>query len=129
MGEQKYFLYKSKNNCLKLLIDTSFYPQEPLYATCYVFMDNYHISLDADKNKNKYKISLTPKDNKKYDLKKLAFEFQDELINNCLRYKISNRNQKIRELIVREALLFSQPKEAQEEIVKKLAINRKKNKD
>ena len=129
MGEQKNFFCKFKKDCLELLINTSLYPSEPLYATCYVFMDNYHISLDTDRSKKKYRISLRPKDNKKYDLKKLSFDFQDELINNCLRYKISTRNQKIRELIVREALLFSQPKEAQEEIVKKLAIKKKKNKD
>lgn len=123
MRKEKKFYYKLKKSYLQLLIDVSFYPLEPLYATCYVFMNNYHISLDKDKNK--CQVHLRPKDNKNCDLKKLPFEFQDELINNCLRYKISTRNQKIRELIVREALLFTQPKEAQEELIRKLVVKKK----
>jgi His-Xaa-Ser system protein HxsD len=126
----KHYHWRKKDNSVEILANTAIYPQEPLYATCCVFMDGYYIGLDLSKNKKRYKILLIPKDNlnKKIDFQKLAREFQNELINNVLRYKISLRNQKLREWIVKEALFFSQPKKEQERTVQELSKEQKREK-
>lgn len=116
----KNCIWKIKDNCWEISVDTALYPKEPLLATCCVFLDNCYILLDLDKKRKKYKISLQPKEEfkGKIDINSLPGEFQNELLNNVLRYEISSRNQKVREWIVREALFFNQPKKEQEKFVR-----------
>ena len=124
----KDYKWKVKNGALEILADKGIYLEEPVYASCCVFMDDYYIWLDLSKDRKKYKINLTPK-LKKTDFKTLAQEFQNELLSNLLRYKIARRNQKLREWIVKEALFFSQPKKEQEKVAKKLAAQEKSEQD
>jgi His-Xaa-Ser system protein HxsD len=123
--------WRFKDNCVEIFVNTAVYPQEPLYATCYVFIDSYYILLDLNKNKKRYKITLMPKNDlkEKFNFERAAKEFQNELINNVLRYKIASRNKKLREWIVKEALFFSQPKKEQEKVVRELTQKEKSGKD
>ncbi len=98
------------------------YPQEAIYTTCYVFLDKFYLFLDEVNRK--IKVSLKPKGERNLNLKACRGEFINELLNNTLRFMISKRNQKIREMIVKEALFFSQPKEA----IDKLLLNEEKEK-
>lgn len=120
--ESKNYKLQGKDKSVEIYAHTALCPQEPLYATCCVFMDNYYVWLDLSRNKKTYKITLTPKIQRrnKFTLKRLAGEFQNELMNNLLRYKIASRNQKLRECIVKEALFFSQPKKEMEKTIQEL---------
>ncbi|MEW6074782.1 MAG: His-Xaa-Ser system protein HxsD [Candidatus Omnitrophota bacterium] len=92
----------------EFLINPRIYPLEAIYATCYVFVDRYYLFLDEVRQR--IKIVFTPKASNRRNHNLLKGEFLNELLNNTLRFKISKRNQRIREMIVKEALFFSQPK-------------------
>lgn len=99
----------------EFLINPKIYPLEAIYATCYVFVDRYYVFLDEIRER--IKIVFAPKASKKLNHHLLKGEFLNELLNNTLRFKISKRNQRIREMIVKEALFFSQPKKEIDGIV------------
>lgn len=128
MKKNKNLQWRQYNGSLDLFVNTDIYPQEPLYATCCVFMDNYYIGLDFSRDKKNYVVSLIPKNGTKSlrSASRIAGEFRNELLSNVLRYQIASRNQKIREAVVRSALLFSQPKKTQEKTARAL-ISREKN--
>lgn len=120
MYKSRYCNLRSNDKAVEIYANTALYPQEPLYATCCVFMDNYYVRVDLSKNKKMYKIFLMPKipRRKRIDLRKLSGEFQNELMNNLLRYRIAARNQRLRECIVKEALFFSQPRKELEKTIR-----------
>lgn len=101
--------YTSRSREIILYINPKIYSQEAIYATCYVFLDRFYVFLDEVKKL--IKVSLRPKTTLRAKQEEIRGAFMNELLNNALRYKISKRNQKIREMIVKEALFFSQPKE------------------
>jgi len=93
-----------------LRVDKDYYPKEAVLATCYRFLEDNYIFLERVSSSGKdIKVSITPKRARK--LKNLEAEFKNELVSNTLRYKIAERNKKLREYIVKTALFFSQPKE------------------
>ena len=131
MSKNKNCNWRLRDNCVEISVNTAIYPQEPLFATCCVFINDYYTLLDLTKNKKRYKITLIPKNElkEKSNFKRLTGEFQNELINNVLRYKIASRNQKIREWIVQEALFFNQPKKEQGKFIRRLVREEKYGKD
>ena len=116
---------KSKIKAEEIIFNVSLgiYPKEAIYATTRVFLERFYIFLDKDNSV--IKISLTPKKGKMLNLKIYQNEFLNELLNNSLRFMISKRNQKIREIIVKEALFFSQPKEE----IEKILLSQKQRKE
>ncbi len=90
-------------------LNSSVYPLEAILATCYVFLEDFYFFLD--KSKGKIKVALRSKGKKNKNLSSFQGKFMNELLNNSLRYKISKRNQKIREYVVKTALFFSQDKD------------------
>jgi len=103
------------NNTIKTTIDARVYPLEAIYGAAYVFLDKAYLRLDGDP---KSEIIVTIKGKKKLnqtELKKIAGEFYNELLNYSLRYQISKRNKRIREYIVGSALLGSLPKKQTED--------------
>ncbi len=127
MPKNRSYKWRCTNGTVEISVSTTLYSQEPLFATCCVFMDDFYVWLDFKPNKKNYKISLIPKNNSK-KFKNTALivgEFQNELLNNVLRYKIASRNQKVREAIVKEALFFSQPKREQMKTLRELSIKEK----
>jgi len=108
-----------KNRQITIGVDLKVYPLEAVYVTSYVFLDKAYIFLDSE-NKNKIRVSLKPKsDSLRKSPDVIKREFMDELLNNTLRYSISNRNSKIREYIVKEALFFSQPQKGIDALITK----------
>jgi hypothetical protein len=85
--------------------------------------------LDLDAAGRYYSVALLPKKGpftrKEAGIR--AGEFQNELLNNVLRYAIATRNQKIRESIVTEALFFSQPNTEQMKACRSLAKSEQNN--
>lgn len=118
---KRFFRWGRKTGAVEIRVNKSIAPREPLMATCCVFIDKYFVWIDLSKDKRWYQVYLTPQQGgTKVDAGRLAGEFHNELISNCLRYSISARNQKIREYVVREALFFSQPRKEQQKTLKEM---------
>jgi len=90
---------------------------EAIYGASYILLDRAYLFLDGNP-KSQVMVTLKGKErlNKK-QLKDLAGEFYNELLNCTLRDKISKNNQKIREYVVARAL-FSAQEPLQKEIKK-----------
>lgn len=103
-------------NKIIIFIAPKLYPIEPVYITAYVFLDRAYVYLDGDPEKEvhihlKGKKKLTEK-----ELKALADEFLNELLNYSLRYQISRDNRKIREYIVGAALMGASGEDTEKSI-------------
>lgn len=97
---------KSLRQEIKFLIDQRLYPLEAIYATCYVFIERLYIFLDRENGR--IKVMLKPKEGTRLNQGAVRGEFMNELLNNSLRYLIAKRNKRIKDIIVGEALFFSQ---------------------
>lgn len=118
---------KKKTNLrqIKFSLNPAVYPKEAIYAACYVFLDRFYLYLDQVNSR--IKVYLKPKPGIKLTLNSCRGEFRNELLNNTLRLAISKRNQKIREMIVREALFFSQPKKELDDLILKKQNGKREN--
>lgn len=106
MTKPKFNLFK-KENKIKFEIDSKLYDLDVIYGAAYSFIDRAYIYLDGNPTK-KIEVYLKGKEKlKKEQLKNLAGEFLNELINVQLRYQISEKNKKIREYIASAALMGS----------------------
>jgi His-Xaa-Ser system protein HxsD len=112
-------------NNIEIKIEEKLYPLYTIIATAYKFLDKYYIFLSKNGErtvnvsiKGKEKIKDEEKDN-------IKDEFLNELISVRARLSASERNKKIRELIVGRALFSSSEEEKEEEYDKNdpLGIN------
>ncbi len=107
-----------KENSVIISVDVNFYALDLIYSAAYNFLDNAYVFLDGDP-KNIIEVTLKGKENlAEKELKELAGEFFNELINVGVRDNISKNNKMIREYIVSAALIGAS-KELQEKIEKK----------
>ena len=124
MGIQlpRYIQWRSQAGEFEIRINARLCEREPLLVTCCAFMERYYVVLDMTPDEKKYLVLLTPKARRRKHkaLRELAGEFYNEFLHNTLRYRISSRNQKVREMIVQEALFFSQPKKEQSKVARRL---------
>lgn len=98
--------------------DHAIYPLETIYQASYLFLDKAYIHFSGDPEAE-IKVKLTPKEDLDEDqIKNLAGEFFNELINVGLRNKISENSKTIREYIVSAALVGAS-KDLQNEIKNK----------
>lgn len=97
----------TKNKEVIISINPKIYPLEVIYNTSYNFIDRAYIFLDGDPSTS-IKIRIKPKsvDDTKSFLK-LKNDFMNELVDNALRYQITQKNKILREFIVGTALLGS----------------------
>lgn len=93
MAKQKEFLVKQ-----------SIYPLDVVLGASYVFMDKCYVFLDKGDAKH-WMVRLRPKANTSdKQFTAVVGEFENELLNQALRVKISRRTEKIRDAIVHRAL-------------------------
>lgn len=118
--KQKDIQSQLKAKEIVFTINPSVYPLEAIYTTCYVFLDRFYLFLD--KEQAKIKVFLKPKEGIRLGLDACCGEFMNELLNNTLRFLISKKNQKIREMIIQEALFFSQPQKELDIFLKKKRV-------
>jgi len=96
-------LKKINKNSLTLALNTTIYPLEAVYGASYVFIDKAYLFLDS--NGSKIEVVLTPKQKLSAgELRVLAGDFLNELLNYALRVGISAENKKIRQYVVERAL-------------------------
>ena len=81
------------------------YPLNIIYQTAYLFIDDFYIGLDEEEKE--YLIYLTPKTEMEISSKDIVGNFQNELLNQCLKKAVRNDTKTIRELIVTRALYSS----------------------
>lgn len=105
------------NNKLKQIefnINTKIYSLTAIYQTAYLFLDKVYIFLDGQPDKE-IKVFFKAKDNTPLkELEKTAGEFYNELLNQLLRERINQANDRIREYIVSQALYSAVPSEVDE---------------
>lgn len=94
-----------KEKSLTINLNSKVYPLEVVLGAAYSFIDRVYVYLDGDPDKI-IKISFKSKDGDS-NIKKIAGDFQNELLNQALRRQISENNQVIREYIVANAILGS----------------------
>ena len=88
------------NGKAEIRIKKSLYPLKAVYRAAYLFMDDYYIGLDMDEEH--FMIRFTGKDGQ-IDSDRVG-NFQNELLNQCLKLAVSQDTQELRELIVTRAL-------------------------
>ena len=95
---------KNNHNSIFITLNPNIYPLESILNTCYVFIDSFYIFLDSG-SKGNIKVYIKGKKViSKKQLELLKGKFNNELLYNALRYKISKNNKKIREYIIGRAL-------------------------
>ena len=100
---------KNNHNSIFITLNPNIYPLESILNTCYVFIDSFYIFLDSG-SKGNIKVYIKGKKViSKKQLELLKGKFNNELLYNALRYKISKNNKKIREYIIGRALYSALP--------------------
>ena len=90
-------------------LDETVYPLEAVQNAVYVFTDRAYVRVERSEPE-KLKVFLTVKAGAAPSARvELKGEFDNELIHQVLRQRISASNQKIREFIVTKALVSAQP--------------------
>lgn len=103
----KFKISKEKSKIV-ISVNPRLYPLGAIYGAAYVFLDRAYLFLDGNP-KSQVIVSLKGKQKLTTEqLKGLAGEFYNELLNCALRDKISQNNQKIREFIIARALFSAQ---------------------
>lgn len=90
------FVFKVKKDIYSLNV---------IYQTAYLFIDDFYIGLDEDETE--YIIYLSPKAETEVSDQDIVGNFQNELLNQCLKKAVRNDTKTIRELIVTRALYSS----------------------
>lgn len=90
-------------------LDEKLYPLEAVQNAVYVFTDRAYVRVERSEQK-RLKVVMTVKTGGAPSVHRdLKGEFDNELMHQVLRQRISNSNQKIREFIVTKALVSAQP--------------------
>ena len=95
------FKIDKKTKTVIISINPKIFPLEVIYSAAYMLLDRAHIIIDGNPKK---KILVQLKAKKKDDLTKLAYEFNDELINYSVYVVQAARTSGIRQAIVQRAL-------------------------
>lgn len=87
-----------------VLIDLKIYPIDAVYGAAYVFLDKAYIFLEEG-GSSKVRVNIKPKEETSGKEKEtLKEDFLNEVLNFCLRDKISRDNRQIREYIIATSL-------------------------
>ena len=99
------------------------YKRQVIYCAAYIFIDNHYILLDGDPEKEII-VKIIPKNEEKDNLEKIGKEFINELLTYGFYKKQTEKNSRIREILLQSALLSTEiaqphvPKTEIEEIEK-----------
>lgn len=93
-----YEIREDGKACFK--INKQLYPLKAVYRAMYLLTDKYYIGMDQ--NEEEYLIFFSGKE-KKITSNDVG-EFQNELLNQCMKFAIKEDTKQIRELIVTRAL-------------------------
>lgn len=108
MSETMSFGYQIENKKDVLLeVDETLYPLDAIYGASYLFIDRYYVFLERAEDK-KVRIRMRVKKEVSEDvLVALIGEFANELLNQVLRFKVSESTAQIREYTMARAFVSS----------------------
>lgn len=89
-------------------VDEKLYPLEAVQSAVYAFTDRAYVRVTRPRP-DRLEVSLKPKAGAASFNGELRGEFDNELMHQILRHRLSASNQKIREFIVTKALVSAQP--------------------
>ena len=96
--------YEQKENEIIILLDESIYPIDAIYGASYLFVDRcflfFHREDDA-----KLRLHLKRRSDTDQDLEVLLGEFCNELLNQVIRFRLSESTAKIREYYMARAFI------------------------
>lgn len=96
----------------EILVSQRIYPLEVIYATAYIYLDRCYVFLERREG-DKVAVRLKGKpDCGRKEFDRVVGEFENELLSQAFRRKVSKRTQAVREAIVHRALFSSLPEAA-----------------
>ncbi len=126
--------FNNKENFVKVTVNPKVYSLQTIYAAGYVFLDRSYILLDQDNKKN-IEVYLFPQ-KRGQDLKRLGFEFYNELLNYAHYFSRAKANAEAVKAIMQRALFSASPSLAEEaeekeiqDLIKELEEEEEKGKD
>ncbi|MBD3359210.1 MAG: His-Xaa-Ser system protein HxsD [Candidatus Buchananbacteria bacterium] len=108
------FEFDKKIQQIEFKINSKIYPLTTIYQATYLFLDKVYVFLDGQPEKEIKAFFKLKEHVNKEQLENLVGQFYNELLNQVLREKISQANDKIREYIVSQALYSAVPSEVDE---------------
>lgn len=108
MSETMSFGYQIESQRDVILeVDETLYPLDAIYGTCYLFVDRCYVFLERAEDK-KVRIRLRAKSETSSEvLEALVGEFANELLNQVLRFKVSEATAQLREYTMARAFVSS----------------------
>jgi His-Xaa-Ser system protein HxsD len=93
----------------EILVNQKVYPLEVIYSTAYIYLDRCYVLLDkADKERVSVRLKARP-DCTAEEFAAVTGEFENELLNQAFRRKVSRRTESLRDAIVHRALFSAMP--------------------
>jgi len=97
--------YDVQERTIRCIIDETLYPLEAIYGASYLFIDRCFVFLERPEDK-KVQVSLRSKQEASEDeLEALLGEFANELLNQVLRWRVSEATAQIREYTMARAFV------------------------
>lgn len=84
-------------------VNPKLYPLSVIYSAAYWILDRAHVIIDGDPD-TEVLVEIRKKKGKEVELKKLSYEFNDELINYSVYTVQATRNKDIRDMVVQNSL-------------------------
>ena len=97
--------YSTGERLVRFVVDETLYPLEALYGAAYLFIDKCFVFLERPEDKKVLVNLRTKKSAKEEDLEALAGEFANELLNQILRWRVSEATAQIREYTMARAFV------------------------
>ncbi len=114
MTELSNFEINEKENYCLISLNPKIYPLDVIYTTGYMFTDRAYVLIDGEPD-SEIIVELRPK--KKYNLKKLAREFNNEILNYLVYLRYKDKNSELRKIILLRVLLTNDLELTDEEIL------------
>ena len=102
--------FKISKDCVSLSINPKIYPLQVVHAAAYMMIDRAYVIIDGNPEEELI-IEIRPKE--KQDLRKMGYEFSNELLNYAVYYNQSKMNKGVREAIIQRAFLTNMSPPAQ----------------
>jgi His-Xaa-Ser system protein HxsD len=99
---QLSWIQDADDDSLVVAVNSDLYSREALFRVCYSFTDRCYLFLVQDEDSPVIRVRFTRK-SPDTDLKEMAGEFSNELINQKVRLDVAAETKSIRELIVAQA--------------------------
>ena len=103
--EQSDLICVLASNRLSITIDESIYPRDAIFGAAYLFIDRCYLFLRRPADQQILIEFKGKEEHTQEDLEKLAGEFANELLNQVIRFRVSESTAKIREYYMARAFV------------------------